>query len=203
MVTWKVDAGPPARPPPKQESQPSSHTSRTSANNPTSSSFKKCPALHFQNCWSYRGSVSTGTLASRTPHTLESRPLSVTLISSRFSTPVQLKQLPSVRLRKFCIPVILEGTHYAVQSSCLSLNQQKVHPRIRLINVHLDSLLVRPSLRPRRLQIVSSYLRAAGYGLVAGDFNSVLPEDDTLVNGSHLIDHGRSCIQMKTALLGG
>lgn len=75
--------------------------------------------------------------------------------------------------------------------------------RIRLVNVHSDSLPVRPSFRPRQLQIVSSYLSAVGHGLVAGDFNPVLPEDDALVNGSHLVTHGLSCIQMKTALLGG
>lgn len=60
--------------------------------------------------------------------------------------------------------------------------------RIRLINVHLDSLPVFPSLRPRQLSIIASYLRAAGHGLVAGDFNPVLPEDESLVSENNLID---------------
>lgn len=60
--------------------------------------------------------------------------------------------------------------------------------RVRLINVHLDSLPIQPSLRPLQLSVVASYLRAAGRGLVAGDFNSVLPEDDTLISTNCLID---------------
>ncbi|KAL1970091.1 hypothetical protein VTN77DRAFT_6496 [Rasamsonia byssochlamydoides] len=65
---------------------------------------------------------------------------------------------------------------------------QKYLSRIRLINVHLDSLPIQPSLRPRQLSIIASYLRAAGRGLVAGDFNPVLPEDDTLVSANRLVD---------------
>lgn len=60
--------------------------------------------------------------------------------------------------------------------------------RVRLVNVHLDSLPINPSLRPRQLSIVSSYLRAAGQGLVAGDFNPVFPEDNTLVGANGLFD---------------
>ncbi|EED12966.1 endonuclease/exonuclease/phosphatase family protein [Talaromyces stipitatus ATCC 10500] len=65
-------------------------------------------------------------------------------------------------------------------SRCLS--------RVRLINVHLDSLPIQPSLRPIQLSVVASYLHAAGRGIVAGDFNSVLPEDDTLVSTNCLVD---------------
>ncbi|PYH95096.1 hypothetical protein BO71DRAFT_212849 [Aspergillus ellipticus CBS 707.79] len=60
--------------------------------------------------------------------------------------------------------------------------------RVRLINVHLDSLPLQPSRRPRQLTIISDGLRHAGRGLVAGDFNPVLPEDDSLVAGNGLID---------------
>lgn len=60
--------------------------------------------------------------------------------------------------------------------------------RLRLANVHLDSLALQPSNRPRQLAIVASYLRAAGRGLVAGDFNPVLPEDAALVEGNGLVD---------------
>ncbi|KMP09547.1 hypothetical protein CIHG_08519 [Coccidioides immitis H538.4] len=62
------------------------------------------------------------------------------------------------------------------------------HARIRLVNVHLDSLAIQPSYRPRQLSIIASYLRAAGRGLVAGDFNPVLPEDDSLINENNLVD---------------
>jgi tyrosyl-DNA phosphodiesterase 2 len=58
--------------------------------------------------------------------------------------------------------------------------------RIRLINVHLDSLQINPSLRPQQLSVCASYLRAADRGIVAGDFNSVLPEDDDLVRANGL-----------------
>jgi tyrosyl-DNA phosphodiesterase 2 len=60
--------------------------------------------------------------------------------------------------------------------------------RIRLINVHLDSLPIQPSHRPRQISIISSFLRAAGYGIVAGDFNPVLDEDATLIENSGLTD---------------
>ncbi|WEW61769.1 hypothetical protein PRK78_007263 [Emydomyces testavorans] len=60
--------------------------------------------------------------------------------------------------------------------------------RIRLVNVHLDSLALQPSFRPRQLSIIAAYLRAAGRGLVAGDFNPVLPEDEMLVSANRLVD---------------
>lgn len=60
--------------------------------------------------------------------------------------------------------------------------------RVRLANVHLDSLPIRPSHRPRQLSIVSSFLRSAGCGLVAGDFNPVLDEDAALVETKGLTD---------------
>ena len=59
---------------------------------------------------------------------------------------------------------------------------------IRLINVHLDSLAHRPSFRPDQLAITATSLRQVGRGLVAGDFNPVLPEDSTLVAANGLVD---------------
>lgn len=60
--------------------------------------------------------------------------------------------------------------------------------RIRLANVHLDSLAFQPSCRPQQLRILASYLRTVGRGVVAGDFNPVLPEDGSLVEGNGLVD---------------
>ncbi|KAF4966046.1 hypothetical protein FSARC_6246 [Fusarium sarcochroum] len=60
--------------------------------------------------------------------------------------------------------------------------------QLRLVNVHLDSLPIQPSKRPEQLSIVAELLREAGQGLVAGDFNPVLPEDDALVQGNGLVD---------------
>ncbi|KAF4456289.1 Endonuclease Exonuclease phosphatase family [Fusarium albosuccineum] len=60
--------------------------------------------------------------------------------------------------------------------------------RLRLVNVHLDSLAIQPSKRPEQLSIVADMLRDAGQGLVAGDFNPVLPEDSTLVENNGLVD---------------
>ncbi|KAL1876345.1 hypothetical protein VTK73DRAFT_9524 [Phialemonium thermophilum] len=75
----------------------------------------------------------------------------------------------------------LDGTHEAVP--------------VRLLNVHLDSLPARPSLRPRQLAIAAALLRAValtrypeGKGLVAGDFNPVQREDQTLVEECGLVD---------------
>ncbi|KAK4209123.1 tyrosyl-DNA phosphodiesterase 2 [Rhypophila decipiens] len=60
--------------------------------------------------------------------------------------------------------------------------------RVRLVNVHLDSLPIQPSLRPRQLAIIANMLHAAGRGVVAGDFNPVLPGDDDLVSANRLVD---------------
>ncbi|OJJ99166.1 hypothetical protein ASPACDRAFT_43828 [Aspergillus aculeatus ATCC 16872] len=60
--------------------------------------------------------------------------------------------------------------------------------RIRLVNVHLDSLPIKPSHRPRQISMVASLLRTAGRGLVAGDFNPVLDEDDELLEFNGLTD---------------
>lgn len=67
-------------------------------------------------------------------------------------------------------------------------SQEATITRVRLINVHLDSLAVQPSRRPQQLSIASSLLQSAGRGLVAGDFNPVLPEDETLIGDNHLVD---------------
>jgi len=56
------------------------------------------------------------------------------------------------------------------------------------VNVHLDSLPIKPSQRPRQVSIVSSFLRTAGHGLVAGDFNPVLDEDAFLLEHNGLMD---------------
>jgi tyrosyl-DNA phosphodiesterase 2 len=60
--------------------------------------------------------------------------------------------------------------------------------QLRLINVHLDSHPLQPSKRSEQLSIVSGLLREAGRGLVAGDFNAVLPRDDTLIQDNGLVD---------------
>lgn len=60
--------------------------------------------------------------------------------------------------------------------------------RIRLINVHLDSLPIQPNQRPRQVAIATDLLRAAGRGLIAGDWNPVSEEDLSLVQENRLID---------------
>lgn len=60
--------------------------------------------------------------------------------------------------------------------------------RIRLVNVHLDSLPIQPSLRPQQVAMVAALLRSACRGVVAGDFNPVLPADDTLIQNNGLVD---------------
>ncbi|KAJ5622656.1 hypothetical protein N7528_005888 [Penicillium herquei] len=60
--------------------------------------------------------------------------------------------------------------------------------RIRLVNVHLDSLPIKPSHRPQQISIASSLLQSARQGLVAGDFNPVLDEDGDLLDRNGLKD---------------
>ncbi|KND86226.1 hypothetical protein TOPH_09146 [Tolypocladium ophioglossoides CBS 100239] len=64
----------------------------------------------------------------------------------------------------------------------------RARTRVRLINVHLDSLPIQPSRRPRQISAITSLIRSAGRGLVAGDFNPVLSEDETLVQDNGLVD---------------
>ncbi|KAK2598729.1 hypothetical protein N8I77_012119 [Diaporthe amygdali] len=62
--------------------------------------------------------------------------------------------------------------------------------RIRLVNVHLDSLPIQPNQRPRQVEITASLIKHAGVdcGLVAGDFNPVSEEDASLVSENGLVD---------------
>ncbi|KUI67704.1 hypothetical protein VM1G_02564 [Cytospora mali] len=62
--------------------------------------------------------------------------------------------------------------------------------RIRLINVHLDSLPIKPNQRPRQVEIAANHIRHAGIGrgLIAGDFNPVSDEDAILVTENGLLD---------------
>jgi tyrosyl-DNA phosphodiesterase 2 len=53
--------------------------------------------------------------------------------------------------------------------------------RFRLTNVHLDSLPIQPSQRPQQINIAVDLLKSASCGLVARDFNAILPEDESLV----------------------
>lgn len=55
------------------------------------------------------------------------------------------------------------------------------------MNVHLDSRRTDPS-RFRQVAIVASLLRKVGRGVVAGDFNAVQAEDETLIEACGLVD---------------
>lgn len=62
--------------------------------------------------------------------------------------------------------------------------------RIRLINVHLDSLPIQPNQRPGQVAIAANLLRTAGVGrgVIAGDWNPVSEEDASLVQENRLVD---------------
>lgn len=62
--------------------------------------------------------------------------------------------------------------------------------RIRLVNVHFDSLPIQPNLRPRQVAIAADLLRTAGVGrgVIAGDWNTVTEEDMALAQRNSLID---------------
>ncbi|GKZ73572.1 hypothetical protein AnigIFM50267_010502 [Aspergillus niger] len=80
------------------------------------------------------------------------------------------------------------GGHFERDALCCDVFMPPFATRVRLVNVHLDSLALQPSRRPRQLAIVANSLRCAGHGFVAGDFNPVLPEDDSLVAANGLVD---------------
>lgn len=62
--------------------------------------------------------------------------------------------------------------------------------RIRLINVHLDSLPIQPNLRPQQVAIAADLLRTAGIGrgVICGDWNPVTEQDMELVQNNGLVD---------------
>lgn len=62
--------------------------------------------------------------------------------------------------------------------------------RVRLVNVHLDSLPIQPNQRPRQVAIAASLIRTAGvgHGVIAGDWNPVSQEDTGLVQENRLVD---------------
>jgi tyrosyl-DNA phosphodiesterase 2 len=69
-----------------------------------------------------------------------------------------------------------------------SQNNSQQRPVVRLVNGHLDSLPIHPSFRPRQLSIVTKYLETAGRGIVAGDFNPFLPDNEAILSDNGLID---------------
>lgn len=62
--------------------------------------------------------------------------------------------------------------------------------RIRLINVHLDSLPIQPNLRPQQVATAADLLRTAGVGrgVIGGDWNPVTEQDPQLVQENGLVD---------------
>ncbi|KAL0937446.1 endonuclease exonuclease phosphatase family protein [Colletotrichum truncatum] len=117
--------------------------------------------------------------------------MTVTLISkSRFGPRASFGSLGKLSRIKY-------HSRYGRDALCSEVNilssgkhepKQPEYRRIQLINVHLDSLALTPSYRPRQLSVVATLLHEAGHGLVAGDFNPVLPEDQTLIEENNLID---------------
>ncbi|KAK4145042.1 DNase I-like protein [Dichotomopilus funicola] len=124
----------------------------------------------------------------------------ITLLSrSRFSAspntgPVWRVPYPSRFGRDaLCAGIFLPShTHHSNRHPTENPNlamHNRHHHRVRLINVHLDSLPIQPSQRPKQIAVAAELLRAGGgRGLVAGDFNPVLPSDATLVEENGLRD---------------
>ena len=117
---------------------------------------------------------------------------SMTLLSKeRFAYPKESSEIPTLG------PVwrVKYPSRFGREALCCDIFVPSPSPalgnpnaRFRLVNVHLDSLPVHPSCRPRQISIIASILCSAGRGVVAGDFNPVLPEDETLVQDNGLVD---------------
>ena len=133
--------------------------------------------------------VSEGSAASFGPQSF----ISVTLMSrARFGQPGKSPDSPTLgRVWRVKYPSRFGRDALCCDIFVPSSTQppgETTLTRIRLINVHLDSLPIQPSLRPRQVSVVASLLRCAGRGLVAGDFNPVLLQDTTLLRDNDLID---------------
>jgi tyrosyl-DNA phosphodiesterase 2 len=112
---------------------------------------------------------------------------SMTLLSkSRFAYTKDKESIPSGKMALGPVWRVNYPSKFGRDALCCDVFVES--SRVRLINVHLDSLPIQPSKRPRQIQIIASLLRSANRGLVAGDFNPVLPEDDTLIQKNHLVD---------------
>ena len=61
---------------------------------------------------------------------------------------------------------------------------------LRLCNTHLESLVPVPPLRPAQMQLVAKYMHADGVSgaVIAGDFNAIQPEDESLHTDTGLKD---------------
>lgn len=59
---------------------------------------------------------------------------------------------------------------------------------VRIVNVHFDSLAHDPSFRPAQVKLAADLVRAAGRGVIAGDWNPVMQIDHTLVSENRLLD---------------
>ncbi|KAF8323146.1 hypothetical protein DL93DRAFT_2070652 [Clavulina sp. PMI_390] len=66
------------------------------------------------------------------------------------------------------------------------LNTNSAH--LRVINVHLESLISKPPFRPRQLHHCAELLQEVGAGYVAGDFNGIEDFDETLIAECNLRD---------------
>ncbi|KAK0203071.1 hypothetical protein DFS33DRAFT_1385433 [Desarmillaria ectypa] len=75
------------------------------------------------------------------------------------------------------------------------------HPSklFRVINVHLDSLVINPPFRPTQLIISGDYLRAAGSGIIMGDFNAITPADQNLIDELGLLDAWKVAVDKSVA----
>ncbi|CAH0043386.1 unnamed protein product [Clonostachys solani] len=120
------------------------------------------------------------------------------LSKARFSSqgaiigPVARFKLPSqYRRDALCTDVFLRpstassSTHIGIEEYC----------RLRLVNVHLDSLSSTLSYRKQQMACVSEILhesnsqtKQSNIGLVAGDFNAVCQEDEELAMKNGLVD---------------
>lgn len=108
----------------------------------------------------------------------------MTLLSrARFGLPSNPSFLPGPLWR------VKYPSRYGRDALCCDIFWNSI-TRLRLINVHLDSLDIQPNKRPRQVAIAADLLRTAGVdrGLIAGDWNPVSKEDATLVQENGLVD---------------
>ena len=119
-------------------------------------------------------------------HWLGQQFAAITLLSRRTFSHIHRDDIPNHRLGQ--IWRVRYPSRFARDALCCDIFIRPLNTRVRLVNVHLDSLPIQPSLRTRQLAIVANMLHAAGRGVVAGDFNPVLPGDDELVQANRLAD---------------
>jgi hypothetical protein len=165
-------------------------------------SYKRYQGKRLQHCWKNPGYSKIGTQDANASAFGNQKSISITLVSKLW---VATSGILLGAIRRVSLP-----SNFGRDALCCDLvfnsssqrSSGRSSLRVRLINVHLDSLPINPSLRPHQIFIGASYLSAAGRGIIAGDSILFSSKTTTLSAPTILLMHRYISIQMTQVTLG-